>query len=47
MPAAAAPDQAQRAADLRMLLAHHAQRYYVLDAPELPDADYDRLFQEL
>ena len=47
MPAAAAPDQAQRAADLRMLLAHHAQRYYVLDAPELPDAEYDRLFQEL
>ena len=47
MPAAAAPEPAQRAADLRALLAHHAQRYYVLDAPELPDAEYDRLFQEL
>ena len=47
MPAAAPPEPAQRAADLRALLAHHAQRYYVLDAPELPDAEYDRLFQEL
>jgi DNA ligase (NAD+) len=24
------------------LLHHHAHRYYVLDAPELPDAEYDR-----
>ena len=37
----------QRAAELRQLLHHHAHRYYVLDAPELPDAEYDRLFQEL
>ena len=29
------------------MLLHHAQRYYVLDAPEIPDAEYDRLFQEL
>ena len=29
------------------LLQHHAHRYYVLDAPEIPDAEYDRLFQEL
>ncbi|HLL11272.1 MAG TPA: NAD-dependent DNA ligase LigA, partial [Rubrivivax sp.] len=36
-----------RAAELRSLLRHHAHRYYVLDAPEIPDADYDRLFQEL
>ena len=36
-----------RAARLREQLHHHAHRYYVLDAPELPDAEYDRLFQEL
>jgi len=36
-----------RAAELRTLLQHHAYRYYVLDAPEIPDADYDRLFAEL
>ena len=32
---------------LRELLHHHAHRYYVLDAPEIPDAEYDRLFQQL
>jgi DNA ligase (NAD+) len=36
-----------RAAELRTLLNHHAHLYYVLDAPELPDAEYDKLFQEL
>ena len=36
-----------RAAQLRALLHHHAHRYYVLDAPDIPDAEYDRLFQEL
>jgi len=40
-------DAATRAAELRTLLQHHAHRYYVLDAPEIPDAEYDRLFQEL
>ena len=38
---------ARRAAELRAQLQHHAKRYYVLDAPEIPDAEYDRLFQEL
>ena len=38
---------ADRAAALRRLLHHHAHLYYVLDAPELPDAEYDRLFKEL
>jgi DNA ligase (NAD+) len=28
-------------------LQHHAHRYYVLDAPDIPDAEYDRLFQRL
>lgn len=36
-----------RAAELRRLLHHHAHLYYVLDAPQLPDAEYDRLFREL
>ena len=40
-------DPAVRAAELRTQLAHHAQRYYVLDAPEIPDAEYDRLYQAL
>jgi DNA ligase (NAD+) len=42
-----APDDTERAAKLRALLHHHAHRYYVLDDPELPDAEYDKLFQEL
>lgn len=41
------PSPAERAAELRALLHHHAHRYYVLDEPEIPDAEYDRLFQEL
>jgi DNA ligase (NAD+) len=32
---------------LRGLIAHHARRYYELDEPEIPDAEYDRLFREL
>jgi DNA ligase (NAD+) len=40
-------DPASRAAALRELLRHHAHRYYVLDDPEIPDAEYDRLFAEL
>ena len=38
---------ARRAAELREQLHHHAHRYYVLDDPEIPDAEYDRLFREL
>lgn len=41
-----APDQ-ERADALRELLHHHAHRYYVLDEPEIPDAEYDKLFREL
>ena len=41
------PSVQERAEALRELLHHHAHRYYVLDEPEIPDAEYDRLFQEL
>ena len=43
------PDEtfAGRAAALRTLLQHHGHRYHVLDDPEIPDAEYDRLFREL
>ena len=34
-------------AQLRQTLHEHAHRYYVLDAPTLPDAEYDRLFRQL
>ena len=40
-------DLACRAADLRAELQHHAHCYYVLDEPQIPDAEYDRLFAEL
>ena len=36
-----------RAAQLRATLQQHAHQYYVLDAPQIPDAEYDRLFAEL
>lgn len=37
----------QRAELLRQQLEHHNYRYYVLDDPEIPDAEYDRLLREL
>lgn len=37
----------ERANQLRGALHHHAHAYYTLDAPEVPDAEYDRLFREL
>jgi DNA ligase (NAD+) len=42
------PAKVQERVDaLRELLHHHAHRYYVLDAPDIPDAEYDKLFREL
>ncbi|MCM1129164.1 MAG: NAD-dependent DNA ligase LigA [Alistipes senegalensis] len=42
------PDALQeRAAWLRRELNRHNYAYYVLDAPVIPDAEYDRLFREL
>jgi DNA ligase (NAD+) len=37
----------ERAAELREVLGRASYRYYVLDDPELADAEYDRLFDEL
>ena len=36
-----------RVAELRKQIAYHDERYYVLDEPELPDAEYDKLMIEL
>ena len=37
----------QRLRSLRDTLNHHNYLYYVLDAPEIPDSEYDKLFREL
>jgi len=37
----------KRADVLRRLIEQHNYRYYVLDDPEVPDAEYDRLMREL
>ncbi len=42
-----ARDPAERARKLREEIARHDHAYYVLDAPTIPDAEYDRLFREL
>ena len=38
---------AERAQALRQQLQHHAHLYYTLDEPQIPDAEYDRLFAQL
>ena len=40
-------DPAARAGELRRLLDYHARRYYVEDAPEIGDDEYDALYNEL
>lgn len=37
----------ERIESLRQALTHHSHRYYVLDAPEISDEEYDRLLAEL
>jgi len=37
----------RRADELHAILHEHAHKYYVLDEPSIPDAEYDKLFQEL
>jgi DNA ligase (NAD+) len=36
-----------RVVELRELVDYHLYRYHVLDDPEIPDADFDRLWDEL
>jgi len=38
---------AARIAELTRLIQHHDHCYYVLDRPEVSDAEYDRIFREL
>ncbi|MCI0504998.1 MAG: NAD-dependent DNA ligase LigA [Gammaproteobacteria bacterium] len=49
MPASKAVTQAivERVNDLRQQVNYHNYRYYVLDNPEIPDAEFDKLFREL
>jgi DNA ligase (NAD+) len=42
-----APETLARLQGLREQVRYHNHRYYVLDDPEIPDAEYDRLFREL
>jgi DNA ligase (NAD+) len=39
--------EVDRAVELRRQIENANHRYYVLDAPAIPDAEYDRLFREL
>src|SRR5690554_416362 len=41
------PETIKRVEELRSALDEHNYRYYVLDDPGIPDAEYDRLFREL
>ena len=40
-------DVKQRVIELRELINHHNYRYYVLDSPEISDAEYDEFMREL
>ncbi|HEY7196204.1 MAG TPA: NAD-dependent DNA ligase LigA [Gaiellaceae bacterium] len=42
-----ATSPAERAAELRELVDHHRHRYFVLDEPEVSDAEFDQLYDEL
>ncbi len=41
------PEVSNRVAQLRQEIRAHDYRYHVLDAPTIPDAEYDKLFHEL
>lgn len=40
-------DAAHRIEELRLQIEHHRFAYYVLDRPEISDAEFDRLYREL
>ncbi len=47
-PAGLSPDEAERRVlDLRHQIEYHNYRYYVLDDPQVTDAEFDALFREL
>jgi DNA ligase (NAD+) len=41
------PSEVKRATELRALLNRYSFEYHVLDEPSVPDAEYDRLYDEL
>ena len=41
------PDPVHRATELRDLIRHHEERYYILNDPEISDEEFDRLLHEL
>ena len=47
MSSEAPPRAAERVDELRRAIEHHNYRYHVLDDPEISDAEYDRLYDEL
>src|ERR671936_827152 len=47
MAAPVTKDVQKRLDELREVVNHHLYRYHVLDDPEISDAEYDRLFDEL
>src|SRR6266542_6950549 len=47
MAAPALKDVQARLDELREVVDHHLYRYHVLDDPEISDAEFDRLFDEL
>ena len=38
---------ADRVAELRRLIRHHEERYYILNEPEVTDSEFDALLNEL
>ena len=47
MPSSKTASPAKRAAELREVLDYHLYRYHVLDDPEITDAEYDAIYDEL
>ena len=47
MSSTPSPAVVKRAGELRRVLERANQLYYIVDQPEISDAEYDRLFREL
>jgi len=47
MPEASSKEVEKEIESLRQQLRYHAYRYYVLDDPDIPDAEYDRMHNRL